>query len=108
MSETHGKKRRASPDEAERGCSVSGCERPVYAKGLCQTHYRQQLKTGRTRPIRRYRQRSDDTVKFAGLRLSRHCADLLERRADSQGISRGAVIAQVLEQWVAERKRRGR
>jgi len=32
-------------------CFFPGCERPMYAKGLCQSHYCQQLRTGTLRPL---------------------------------------------------------
>ncbi len=88
-------------------CGVLDCGRPFYARGLCQTHHRQLLTTGRIRAIRPYRKRDPDTVKFAGLRLSRHCAAMLEQVAKSKGIAHGAVIAEVLEEWRSELRQRG-
>lgn len=31
---------------SERKCTVDGCDRPFWARGLCNTHYRYQLKKG--------------------------------------------------------------
>jgi hypothetical protein len=36
---------------ADRLCFFPGCGRPLYAKGLCQSHYCQQLRTGELRPL---------------------------------------------------------
>jgi hypothetical protein len=69
---------------------------------LCQTHHRQLITTGELKPIRPYRRRRPDTVKLAGLRLTPPCAEALERRAKSRGLSMGAVIADLLEEWHAE------
>jgi hypothetical protein len=33
-------------------CSVNGCDRPVYARGLCGRHYKQQLRHGEVQPDR--------------------------------------------------------
>jgi hypothetical protein len=37
-------------------CFFPGCERPMAAKGLCQSHYRQQLRTGSLWPLGSRRQ----------------------------------------------------
>lgn len=90
---TKQKTRGASP------CSVSGCGRPAYAKGMCQTHHRQMLQTGKTKPIRPYRERTKGTVKLVGFRVSAECADLINSTAAKRGLSLGAVISDVLEDW---------
>ncbi len=79
------------------------CGRPFYAGGLCQTHHRQLRTTGELLPIRRYRERRAGTVKYAGLRLSPACVEQLERRARQRGLSGGATIAKILEEWVSSR-----
>ena len=82
-------------------CMVPDCGRRSYARKVCQTHYRQ-LKTARKlQPIRPYRKRSDGTVKFAGLRLTRGCAEKVDAYATEQGIALGDAIARILEDWVA-------
>ena len=83
-------------------CKVSGCGRPAYARGLCQTHHRQVRTLGKVQPIRPYRPRVTGTVKFSGLRLTPRCVELLKRRAESQDISYGATIAEILEDWYAD------
>jgi hypothetical protein len=85
-------------------CTVRGCGRRGYARGLCQTHHRQLLQTGKVGTIRPYRPRSGKTVKFAGLRLSDDCADKLESYAERHGIARGAAIADILEAWNKKRR----
>jgi len=49
---------------------VKDCGRRAYARGHCQTHHHQLITTGVTKPIRPYRPRSPDTVRYSGLRLS--------------------------------------
>ena len=78
-------------------CSVPECGRLAYAKGYCQSHHRQFLKAGKTKPIRPYRPRQPGTVKFAGLRLSARCAARLNSYARRRKISFGAAISDVLE-----------
>jgi hypothetical protein len=103
---------RKSPAKAGRGrprivrgddenlCAAEGCGRPAYARGLCQTHHRQMTTTGKLRPIRPYRKRSPGTVKIGGLRLSPQCADQVQGYAEEKGISLGAAIAFILEEWL--------
>ena len=83
-------------------CSVEACGRPSYARGLCQTHHRQMLTTGKLKPIRAYRRRSPGTVKFAGLRLTPLCVEQVESYAERHEISPGAAIAAILEEWYAD------
>ncbi len=78
-------------------CIHPGCGRKSYARGLCQAHHRQLLTTGKLKPIRPYRKRSPETVKFAGLRVTRHCARTVRAYAKRRGISYGAAIAEILE-----------
>jgi len=87
-------------------CEVTGCGRPHYAQGHCQSHHRQMLTTGELKPIRPYRPRSEGTRKFVGLRLSPATVEALQALAAEEGISRGAAIARVLEEWNVRRKRK--
>jgi len=80
-------------------CLVDGCGRRQYARGYCQTHFKQLHTTGVTVPIRPYQPRDPDRVKYAGLRLTKRCAAVLKRRARQRRLSAGAVIADILEQW---------
>ena len=82
-------------------CVAPHCGRPSYARGLCQTHHRQLITTGKVKPIRPYRKRSPGTVKFAGLRLTSMCVETVEAYAAERGISHGAAIAEILEDWCA-------
>jgi hypothetical protein len=103
-----GRRGRPSATKQDKGkyCIVPECGRDFYARGLCQTHHRQLLTTGKVGTIRPYRQRSDGTVKFAGLRLSPHCAEMVRAHADRTGLSHGATIAKILEGWHARKKAR--
>jgi hypothetical protein len=78
---------------------VRDCGRPAYARGLCQTHHRHVLEGKEPVPIRPYRPRAPNTIKFSGLRLTRSCAEKLAGFAQARRISRGAAIAEILEQW---------
>jgi hypothetical protein len=90
-------------------CRAPKCGRQSYARGLCQTHHSQLLTTGEFKPIRPHRPRKPGTVKFAGLRLSMHCADMLGRYAAERDISFGAAVADLLEDaLVKKRPRRSR
>jgi len=80
-------------------CKVKGCGRKEYARGYCQTHHRQFLKTGKVTAIRPYRERHPGTEKFAGLRLKKLLVDTLKALAKEKGLSNGATIAYVLEEW---------
>jgi len=92
---------RSQAEAASPTCGEPDCGRPSYARGLCQTHHRQLITTGKTKPIRPYRRRTAGTVKFSGLRLSERCAELLGHAARRKGLSQNAVIAEVLEAWRA-------
>jgi hypothetical protein len=80
-------------------CKAVGCDRAANIKGYCNTHARQLRRTGSTRAIRPYRERQPDTVKFAGLRISRWAARCLVREATKRNISRSAAIALAVESW---------
>jgi hypothetical protein len=66
------------------------------------------MTAGKLQPIRPYRKRTDGTVKFAGLRLSRGCAAKVDAYATEQGIALGDAIAAILEGWVAEGAKRAK
>ena len=83
-------------------CKVPNCGRRSYARKVCQTHHRQLMTAGKLQPIRPYRKRTDGTVKFAGLRLTRGCAAKVGAYATEQGIARGDAIARILEDWVVK------
>jgi len=85
-------------------CKVAECGRRAYARSLCQTHHRQLLTLGKTTRIRPYRERSPGTVKFAGLRLTPACVEVVKAYAKERELSRGAAIAGILEDWTASRR----
>ena len=97
---------REQAPERPRICSVPDCGRRHFSQGFCQTHHRQMATTGTTWPIRPYRKRSPGTEKFAGLRLTAGCAELIAQRAEQEGLSNGAVIAEILEEWARSDARR--
>lgn len=86
-------------------CHLEGCGRPARALGLCQTHYKHLKKFGRPRPIHLKREGRSGTVKFAGLSLTAECADLIDLLAEQRGVSRNAVITDVLEEWARRHNR---
>jgi len=86
-------------------CSFPGCNRRLYAKGLCQTHHRQRSRTGELKPIRLYRKRIPGTVKLAGQRVSRECAGKVVREAQRRGITVGGLVSEIVEAWVAGKRR---
>jgi hypothetical protein len=87
-------------------CSVAECGRPVSARGLCQTHYRQLRAGGDSQPIRPYRKRRSGTRKLQGLSISFECAEAIEHRAERSGRAPAAVIADVLEAWARHQRKR--
>jgi hypothetical protein len=88
-------------------CTVPECGRPAYARGLCQSHNRQMRTLGRVEPIHPYRPRSQGTVKYDQFRVTSLCADKLTAYAVSRGLTPGAAIAEVLEDWAARRRKKG-
>jgi hypothetical protein len=96
---------RGRPKKPKPSCIVPDCGRHRYARGLCQTHHRQLRTTGELKEIRPYRKRTDGTVKFAGLRLSPSCVGTVEAFANEKGLSHGAAISAILEDWVANRSK---
>jgi hypothetical protein len=99
-------KKQGKPEQpSPRDCIAPDCGRPAYAGGLCQTHHRQSITTGKLSPIRPYRKRTAGTVKFAGLRITPGCAEQLRKVARRKGLSYGAAIAAVLEGWWAQEQK---
>jgi hypothetical protein len=85
--------------EKKKVCSFSGCGRPSRALGLCQTHYKQKRKLGTMRAIKPKRQGREGTVRFAGLSLTRECAEAIDALARKSGVAANAVITDILEAW---------
>ena len=83
---------------------MEGCGRPIRARGLCQTHYKQVRKLGRTRPIKAKRAPREDTVRYAGFTLTSLAASLLEAEAVRRGLAPNALITDILEAWAKRRK----
>jgi len=87
-------------DDATKNCVAPKCGRPLYARELCQTHHRMFLDTGELQPIRPYRPRRTETIKFGGLRLRAEAANHLDELAEQRHQTRTAVMTDVLEAWV--------
>jgi len=81
-------------------CSEEGCGRHAYSAGLCQTHHRQSMTTGKLTPIRPYHRRKGKTVRFSGIRMAEEAAAYLADLAERQGVSQSAALAEVAEAWV--------
>lgn len=80
-------------------CKLTGCTRPVYAGGLCQTHHRQKKEGRRYTSIRPYDKRLEGSVKYGTLRLSPECAALVAAFAKEHTLTPTAAIAKLLEEW---------
>ena len=90
-------------------CDMPGCDRPIYAKGACQAHYRRRYRklkeTPRARkdsaqlaaPVRRY----DVDLVDINTRVTRETFKQLTR----DGSSCYAKSSEILERWA---KRQGR
>jgi hypothetical protein len=89
-----------------RTCEVTGCDRYVAAHGMCQTHRKQFLTTGTTRPIRHYRTRTEGNVRLSSFKVSSLCAEQVKRQAHERGLSIGAAITEILEGWNTARTSR--
>jgi hypothetical protein len=59
------------------------------------------MTTGELKPIRPYRPRRSGTVKLSGLRVSPTCAETVKAYAAERGLSHGAAISEILEDWRA-------
>jgi hypothetical protein len=71
---------------------------------LCQTHYKQVRKTGRTRPIKAKRAPRENTVRFAGLSVTEATAAVLTREAKRRNVAPNALITDILEEWMRKRR----
>lgn len=85
-------------------CTVEGCGRPARARGLCQTHYKHLRKYGSTRPINPKRHGREGTVRYAGLSLTKQCADAIDSVARSEKVAANAVITDIIEGWARRQK----
>jgi hypothetical protein len=75
-------------------CDYWKCGRPVTAKGLCASHYRQHLRGNGLTEIR-----SGDLKQIAGMRLSPECvAALIDEGPTAYGAAQ-----KVLERWAKRR-----
>ncbi len=82
-----------------RVCSVSGCGRPIRARGLCQTHYKHLRKFGKPRAINPKREGREGTVRYSGLSLTAECAQAIDKLARREGLAPNAIITDILETW---------
>jgi hypothetical protein len=83
---------------------VSGCGRPIRARGLCQTHYKHLRKFGKVRAIKPKREGRTGTVRYSGLSLTSGCADALQHLARQRSVAPNAIITDILEAWAKRRK----
>ncbi len=86
-------------------CHLEGCGRKARALGLCQTHYKHLKKYGKPKPIHLKREGRTGTRKFAGLSLTKECAELIDALAKERKVSRNAIITDVLEAWARRHAR---
>jgi len=91
-----------------RVCSVAGCGRPIRARGMCLTHYKQMRKSGTARPIRTYQPPRTGTVKLpGGVAVTPECAAKVDGYAREHGYTRHRVVTDVLEEWAQTMARSG-
>ncbi len=93
-----------STNKPPKVCSVEGCGRPVRARGMCQTHYKQVLRFGKTRAIKTKRAPRPEAVRFAGFSLTPMAANLLAGEARRRVVAANALITDILEGWAKRRK----
>ena len=89
-----------------RGCSFRGCGRQMRARGLCQTHYKQQLQGEALKPIALKRAKREGTMRYAGLSLTEACVSVIQERAKRMSLTGNAVITDILEKWAAGEPRK--
>jgi hypothetical protein len=78
-------------------CSAPACDRPARARGLCASHYQQHRRGRPILPLGLHMDRA--RVPLPGLRVTKECADALERRARRDRASQYDVACEVLERW---------
>jgi hypothetical protein len=86
-------------------CKVPDCGRPVRARGLCQSHHKQDCKFGQVWELERRQPRRKGTVRLSGLSVTREAADKVRRVASERGFTPNHLITDILEDW-AKRKHR--
>jgi len=86
-------------DEVSKECGFPGCGRRTRAMGLCQTHYKQQLRGEELKPIALKRAKRKGTMRYAGLSLTEHCVRMIKTRAEQHGLAENALITDILENW---------
>jgi hypothetical protein len=87
-------------------CSIRGCGRPARSHGMCQTHRKQVLKTGKVGLIRPLRPPRSGTVMLNGRSLTAPCAKVLKRHAREHGTTVGGTMVDILEAWARRKKPR--
>ena len=75
----------------------------MRATGLCQTHYKQQLRRQKLKPITEKRTKREGTVRYGGLSLTEQCVSVMRARAKRESLAANAVITDILEKWALRR-----
>ncbi len=91
-------------EKVPKGCGFPGCGRPVRATGLCQTHYKQQLRRQKLKPIAGKRAKREGTVRYGGLSLTEQCVSVMRARAKRESLAANAIITDILENWARRRQ----
>src|SRR3712207_4159022 len=86
-------------DEVSKECGFPGCGRRTRTMGLCQTHYKQQLRGEELKPIALKRPKRKGTMRYAGLSLTEHCVRMIKARAEQHGLAENTLITDILENW---------
>ena len=90
----------AEPSPAGNGhvCYVKGCGKAAIAKRMCNRHYMQFRRTGRTSmtPVML------DGVQLTGTRISESTNTVLTIVCRARGISKYQLIREILEAWAVE------
>lgn len=81
------------------------CDRPAYCRGLCQGHYRQQVRGG---PLSQLQERAPEGERPQGTPVTVVLDDALvaalDAAAEAAGTNRSQVAREVLTRWAARRK----
>jgi hypothetical protein len=85
-------------------CTIPDCDRPLFARELCRSHYARRGKRNARAPIRAKRP-AGEVENISGLLLSLPTGRVIRRVARERGTSEHAVIIDVIENWAARHAR---